>query len=153
MSLKGDATTSVSVMETQEESNKREEQIFDIDESSMQSTSSILRGRIRTMELAASSSSENDNEEFDKNFRQAYEEIDRYRPKRLDVEEDLLKYWESKKYQHPWLYKLARFVHGVPATQVSVERSFSALRLILSDLRYNISDEHLEKLMFVKLNQ
>jgi len=66
---------------TQEESNDREEQIFDIDESSVQSTS-ILRGCIRTMELAAFFSSEDDDEEFNKNVRQTYEEIDEYRPMR-----------------------------------------------------------------------
>jgi len=86
VSLKGDITMSVSVMGTQEKSNDRR---INIDESSMQSTSSIFR--ICIMKLAASSSLEDDDEEFDTNVRQVYEEIDGYRPKRLDVEEDLLK--------------------------------------------------------------
>ncbi|KAI8124648.1 hypothetical protein CVS40_4873 [Lucilia cuprina] len=38
------------------------------------------------------------------------------------------------------------------ATQVSVERSFSALWLIHGDLRYNLSEENLEAIMAVKLN-
>ena len=79
-------------------------------------------------------------------------EIDNYKEKRFDTSAYLLEYWESKKFVFPWLRKLALIVHSVPATQVSVERSFSALRLILGDLRYNLSEEHLKSIMMVKLN-
>lgn len=61
-------------------------------------------------------------------------------------------YWEDNKYVFPFLAKLAAIVHGVPATEVSVERAFSALKLILDDLRCNLSDENLKKILFVKLN-
>lgn len=64
-----------------------------------------------------------------------------------------MEYWEEKKFVYPNLYQLAKVVHSVPATQVSVERAFSALRLVLTDLRCNLSAETLQKIMFVKLNK
>ena len=63
-----------------------------------------------------------------------------------------MKYWEDNKRAYPYLYELAKVVHCVPATQVTVERSFSALKLVLSDLICNISADSIEKIMFVKLN-
>lgn len=85
-------------------------------------------------------------------LRRAYAEIDTYREQRVDIEMNLLKYWEKKKFLWSSLRELA-VVHAVPATQVSVERVFSALRLVLSDLRCNLSDDILKTIMFIKLNQ
>jgi len=53
---------------------------------------------------------------------------------------------------YPRLYQLAKVIHCVPATQVSVERAFSALKLVLSDLRCNLSPISLKQIMFLKLN-
>jgi len=44
-------------------------------------------------------------------------------------------FWEEKRFVYPYLYEMAKVVHAVPATQVSVEMSFSALKLILTDLK------------------
>jgi len=62
-------------------------------------------------------------------------------------------YWEEKRFAYPNLYEMAKVVHAVTATQVSVERSFSALKLILTDLRCKLSSESIKKLLFVKLNK
>lgn len=82
----------------------------------------------------------------------AFQEIDSYKDKSLDVEENALKYWEESKYKYPNLYNLSQIVLAIPCAQVSVERSFSALRIIMSDLRTNLSASTLNKLLFVKLN-
>lgn len=52
----------------------------------------------------------------------------------------------------PELYELSQMVLAAPCTQVSVERSFSALSVILTDRRLRISDENLANILFVKLN-
>lgn len=83
----------------------------------------------------------------------AFFEIDNYATRPLNPEKSLGEYWECQKIIYPYLFKLFKVIQCVPATQVSVERSFSALKLVLSDLRSNLSAENLEKLMFVKINQ
>lgn len=82
----------------------------------------------------------------------AYSEIENYKEKRIDINQNIVEYWGKQKYKLPYLSKLALIIHAVPATQVSVERAFSALKIMLDDLRCNLSPENLEKLMFVKLN-
>lgn len=82
----------------------------------------------------------------------AFAEIESFKPSKEDVDIDLINYWHERKYTYPFLKKLAYIVHAVPATQVSVERAFSALRLILTDQRCNLSDEKMQKIMFIKLN-
>lgn len=69
----------------------------------------------------------------------------------LDI--SLFDYWEKKKNVQPALYKLATVVHAVPPTQTTVERSFSAMALILSSLRTRISDENLENSLLIRLNR
>ncbi|XP_055522590.1 uncharacterized protein LOC129716778 [Wyeomyia smithii] len=65
---------------------------------------------------------------------------------------DLLKYWEVQKYTNPDLYKIAMIVLSSSATQVSVERGFSALKLMLSDRRMNLSAESVANSLLLKLN-
>ena len=60
---------------------------------------------------------------------------------RNDVKFDMLQYWELRRFSHPELYKLSQVVLSIPATQVSVERAFSALSLVLSHLRSRMSSE------------
>jgi len=82
----------------------------------------------------------------------AISEINNYCPKLINANEDVMQYWEDKKFSYPRLYQLAKVIHCVPATQVSVERAFSALKLVLSDLRCNLSPISLKQIMFLKLN-
>lgn len=80
-------------------------------------------------------------------------EIINYKPERIrDLRCDILKYWDVCMDQNPNLHKLAQIVLAVPATQVTVERGFSALKNILSDKRNRLSNQNLEKILMVKLN-
>ena len=72
--------------------------------------------------------------------------------KRVSKDTDLLLYWESKKNAEPELYKLACVVQSVPATQVSVERLFSGVRHVVSDLRYNLQMHVIDDIMVVRCN-
>ncbi|XP_065079200.1 uncharacterized protein LOC135702131 [Ochlerotatus camptorhynchus] len=65
---------------------------------------------------------------------------------------DVWKHWMARKHTHPELYAVATVVHSVPSTQVSVERSFSALALVLSNIRAGLSDDTLEDILIIKLN-
>lgn len=66
---------------------------------------------------------------------------------------DILKYWESQKITCPILHRLAMVVLTAPSTQVSVERAFSGLKLILTDHRMRLSEKSVENLLVLKLNQ
>ncbi|XP_065318758.1 uncharacterized protein LOC135926756 [Gordionus sp. m RMFG-2023] len=73
--------------------------------------------------------------------------------KRLDKKENILHFWESAKLEHPELYILSKILFAVPATQVSVERSFSHLKFILSPHRSRMSEQLLEDIMLIRLNK
>jgi hypothetical protein len=65
---------------------------------------------------------------------------------------DILEYWELKRIMFPNLYKVVNTILSVPVTQVSVERLFSALKLILNDQRTSMLDEKLDNVLLIKLN-
>ncbi|XP_058456877.1 uncharacterized protein LOC131434241 [Malaya genurostris] len=69
-----------------------------------------------------------------------------------DVRFDILKYWESHKIISPILHRLAMVVLVAPSTQVSVERAFSGLKLILTDHRMRLCEKSVENLLVLKLN-
>ncbi|KAK3925995.1 E3 SUMO-protein ligase ZBED1 [Frankliniella fusca] len=77
---------------------------------------------------------------------------DYWKWKRLDKDASVLEFWETKKSAHPELYALATVALSVPMTQVSVERTFSHLRQILSILRYNLSPSVINDIILVKCN-
>lgn len=62
-------------------------------------------------------------------------------------------YWQQKMHTKPEMYELASIVHSVPPTQTTVERAFSAMALILSPLRTNLSDKNLENVLLLRLNR
>ena len=64
---------------------------------------------------------------FQKELR-AYEEM--YVSNRVDSRTSVLDFWEEKMTTFPLLYELSSIVLAAPGTQVSVERLFSALKLI-----------------------
>jgi hAT family C-terminal dimerisation region len=78
--------------------------------------------------------------------------IDNFKMDQCHFEVNVVEYWEKKRYTHPEMYGLSQLAFAVPPTQVSVERAFSALRLILTYLRYNLAPQLLEDLLLVKLN-
>ncbi|KAF0702707.1 zinc finger BED domain-containing protein RICESLEEPER 1-like isoform X2, partial [Aphis craccivora] len=68
---------------------------------------------------------------------------------RISYNSDIREYWASKKNEHPELHELAQVTLAIPATQVSVERTFSSLKFILSDLRGNLTPSLLESIIFI----
>ncbi|XP_043461187.1 uncharacterized protein LOC122497881 isoform X2 [Leptopilina heterotoma] len=72
---------------------------------------------------------------------------------RIPKNENLLEYWETKKDLFPELYSLSNIVHAAPMTQVSVERLFSSMKFILSDLRTNLSHDILDDILLVRSNK
>lgn len=103
--------------------------------------------------IEVASDCEESEEEDEPELKLAITEIYGYSPKPIDLNVDIMCYWEDKKFTYPRLYRLAKIVHSVPATQVSVERAFSALKLVLTDLRSNLSADSIKKIMFLKLNK
>lgn len=71
---------------------------------------------------------------------------------RLNADEDILEFWKSKKISDPELYGLSNVILSVPATQVSVERAFSGVGLILTARRTQLSEKTLSDILMVKLN-
>ena len=71
---------------------------------------------------------------------------------RIDKDADILAWWESAKLSRPLLYQLAVVVLAMPATQVSVERSFSSLKFVLSPYRSSIRASVLEDILLVRAN-
>lgn len=70
----------------------------------------------------------------------------------VNVKKPILEYWEENKFRNPILYKLSQIIYAVPPTQTTVERSFSALPLILTSLRTNISDTNLNNILLIRSN-
>lgn len=90
---------------------------------------------------------------FEQNREKAFREILSFAPERIrDHTINVLSFWKVNSSQYPTLSTLARIVHAVPATQVTVERSFSALKLILAEERNRLSSDVLENILMVKLN-
>lgn len=66
---------------------------------------------------------------------------------------DVLEHWRGLQSSDPEMAELANVVLSIPASQVSVERAFSSLPLILTKKRTRLGDQNLERLLFVKLNE
>lgn len=72
---------------------------------------------------------------------------------RLPVNTDIVKYWESRRYEDPQMYELAMIALSASATQVSVERCFSAIKLLLEQHRLRMSPKMLDDLMTIRFNR
>lgn len=64
----------------------------------------------------------------------------------------IFEFWESKKELFPALYQVASAINGIPPSQVTVERSFSALSFLYSNKRSRLKQETLEHCLMIKLN-
>ena len=69
---------------------------------------------------------------------------------RIPYEEDVFHFWRS--YPSKELRMLAEVACSVPVTQVSLERLFSALRYILSDVRNRLREDIIDAILFLRLN-
>lgn len=107
---------------------------------------SKLEEYLRTKEINVSSNSVNGTHSIDRKIESLCH------GDRLNADTSTLQYWESKKLEDGELYLLSQTVLGVPATQVSVERAFSALALVLTKQRTSLTEENLNNILVVKLN-
>lgn len=64
----------------------------------------------------------------------------------------ILAFWKDQKQQFPEIYEMAKILNGIPPSQATVERAFSALAYIYSPLRCSLSSEMLEDILQIKLN-
>ena len=69
---------------------------------------------------------------------------------RIPAKSNLFSYWESNKFNKPELYQLAIISQGMPMTQVSVERLFSGMKYIFSDLRGNLLPGLLDDILVIR---
>lgn len=73
--------------------------------------------------------------------------------KRSALSEKNMDFWAKNKTTFKQLYELAKIVHAVPVTQVSVERAFSSLTFILHALRNRMHPDTLEQILLIRLNK
>lgn len=71
---------------------------------------------------------------------------------RMSSKTDPLKFWSTKKVSAPQMHMLSQIVFAVPGTQAAIERNFSALNRTLTKFRSQLSDETLERILFMKCN-
>ena len=76
----------------------------------------------------------------------------RVKAPRIDNKTKLLDWWAERKSEFPELYKLQSLANAVPMTQVSVERLFSSMKFIFSDLRGNLLPSLLQAILVVRCN-
>jgi len=72
----------------------------------------------------------------------------------INVHSDPYKYWYGKFQSNKWnlLWPLVKRFHGAPCGSVESERLFSQAKLITTDLRNCLSEEHLKKLLYIHEN-
>lgn len=71
---------------------------------------------------------------------------------KLPFTTNILGVWRTRSLKNTILAKIAEVALAVPATQVSVERAFGALPIVMTKNRRNLSSEHLENVLLLKLN-
>lgn len=71
---------------------------------------------------------------------------------RIPVNSNIIHWWNTMKLKYPEIYKLSLIVHGIPVTQVSVERIFSIFKLVLSPQRNSLLPSNTENIIFVRAN-
>ena len=71
---------------------------------------------------------------------------------RLKKEDDVLKFWYSKKDCYPQLFQISQVLLSVPVIQVSVERTFSGVKFLLNPQRSRIDDGILDDILVIRCN-
>lgn len=78
--------------------------------------------------------------------------LDSFNPEPIKCKDDILIYWETIKNNAPSLYKIAMVVFAIPPTEVQIERDFSKLNFVFSNRRCRLTEERLEDIMAIHLN-
>ncbi|XP_020296595.1 zinc finger BED domain-containing protein RICESLEEPER 3-like, partial [Pseudomyrmex gracilis] len=84
---------------------------------STNNSASLLEHSIRMMEVDVSSSDDESEITSYPEIIKAYSEIENYKEKRININQNIVEYWRKQKYKLPYLSKLALIIHAVPATQ------------------------------------
>lgn len=64
-----------------------------------------------------------------------------------------IEYYSIYKFSHPIVYELALVVFSGPGTQVTVERAFNYLKLLVTDTRNQLAPKTVENILFINLNR
>lgn len=86
-----------------------------------------------------------------KSIRSIIEEFNNTQP--ISEKENILNYWELNKKAKPELYFISNILFAVPASEADVERNFSILKFIYSDLRDNLKGDLLQNILIINLNR
>jgi hypothetical protein len=71
----------------------------------------------------------------------------------IDGEDNVLRWWQEHEGRFPRMARMARQYLAVPASSASVERLFSSVGLVKSDLREKLLDSTTIDIMFAKHNK
>lgn len=72
---------------------------------------------------------------------------------RLSFEKNPFEIYEQFRDVDPLIFQLATTVLSAPSTQVSVERAFSALKILISAQRNRLSEKSVEDILTISLNR
>lgn len=72
---------------------------------------------------------------------------------RIPTNVNILKWWKEQQNQRPELYDISKIILAASATQVSVERLFSAVKFIMSPRRNRLDDDSLNAVLILKTNK
>ncbi|XP_037930765.1 uncharacterized protein LOC119665611 [Teleopsis dalmanni] len=81
-----------------------------------------------------------------------YSKIERLNLPFMKANLNVLNFWKERQCSDPELYALSKVCFAIPPTQVTIERAFSSLKLILADNRNRLNHDTLENILLVKLN-
>lgn len=76
--------------------------------------------------------------------------LDSFDPQPMNIKDNLFHYWQNYDIE---LREVAMAIFAMPPTETQVERDFSVLKRILSDLRGNLSAKTLEDILTINLNK
>lgn len=130
-----------------------EEEKEDRIDTTKSTSASVLENFLLEKEMEYSNNSSNlDRNTLSNKLINLRTELNEFNPGRVACNANILQFWINQKNRFPELAEVATVVLAVPATQVSVERNFSILKLILSEKRTNLKEENLECILMCKLN-
>ncbi|XP_058815925.1 uncharacterized protein LOC131679249 [Topomyia yanbarensis] len=71
---------------------------------------------------------------------------------RMPIATDILKHWEARRIEDNDLYELAMIALGTPATQVTLRRCYTSIKLLKEQQHLRMSPQTLHDMMIIKLN-
>jgi hypothetical protein len=81
------------------------------------------------------------------------DELSRYLSMKIDMKQyhsDVLTFWKFNIDELPYLSKVAKRIHSIPATSAGVERQFSNTGLVLTNRRTSLDPEQLDNVICIR---